>query len=326
MTGFPGLTARKARLTPNEGIVVMVTLRPLVLAGVAAASCGWANAADLLPPAPSLPPLSPTEADFTGWYLRGDVGLGVNATRPELQTSPDQIVAGLAGGLLSSAASQAFNNTTLSPFGMVDFGLGYQFNSWFRIDGTLEYRGGARLQSLYTLTDLASPDFGGPAQFSDFCRGDVSSFIGLINGYANIGTWYGISPFVGAGVGFADNNVSGFTDHGLGYANFGSLGSGGAYFANGSRTAFAWALMAGLDFIVTPNLKLEFSYRYLNHGSIKTGSSNCLAGASGGTFSNFQCITGMTSSISSRNTLASNDFRLGLIYLLGETPAPAAGY
>jgi opacity protein-like surface antigen len=304
----------------------MAALRPFVLAGVAAASSGWANAADLLPPAPSLPPPSPTVAEFTGWYLRGDVGLGVNATKPELQTSPDPIVAGVAGGLLSSAASQAFNKTTLSPFGMVDFGLGYQFNPWFRVDGTLEYRGGARLQSLYTLTDPASPNLGSPAQFADFYRADVSSFIGLINGYANIGTWYGISPFVGAGVGFADNNVSGFTDQGLGYANFGSLGPAGAYFSNGSKTAFAWALMAGLDFNVTPNLKLEFSYRYLNYGSIKTGGSNCLAGASGGTFSDLQCISGMTSSISSRNTLASNDFTLGLIYLLGETPAPAAGY
>ena len=35
-----------------------------------------------------------------------------------------------------------------------------------------------------------------------------------------------------------------------------------------STTNFAWALMAGLDFNVTQNLKLELGYRYLNMGKI----------------------------------------------------------
>ena len=65
----------------------------------------------------------------------------------------------------------------------MDVGVGYQFNPWFRVDGTLEYRAGANLQSLYTLTDPASPAYYGPAQFADFYRADVSSFIGLVNGY-----------------------------------------------------------------------------------------------------------------------------------------------
>ena len=176
---------------------------------------------------------------------------------------------------------------------MIDVGAGYQFNPWFRVDGTFEYRGGAGLQSLYTLTDPASPSFGGPLQYADFYRANVSSFIGLLNGYANLGNWYGISPFVGGGVGVADNNVSGFTDQGLGYADYTSLGPAGGDFSNGSKTSFAWALMAGLDFNVSPNLKLELGYRYLNYGSIGTGGSNCLAGNSGGTFSNVNCNGGV---------------------------------
>jgi opacity protein-like surface antigen len=123
---------------------------------------------------------------------------------------------------------------------MVDFGAGYQFNPWFRVDGTLEYRGGASLQSLYTITDPASPYFGGPLQYADFYRANVASLIGPLNGYANLGTWYGLSPFVGAGVGFANNNVSGFTDQGFGYADYTSLGPAvgpaGGYFSNDSKT------------------------------------------------------------------------------------------
>jgi opacity protein-like surface antigen len=200
---------------------------------------------------------------------------------------------------------------------MIDFGVGYKFNNWFRVDGTLEYRGGAELQSLYTLTDPVNPTFGGPTQFADFYRASASSVVGLVNAYANLGSYYGISPYVGAGVGFAQNNITGFTDQGFAYAPFGGLGPAGGYSGNGSKTSFAWALMAGLDFNITPNLTLELGYRYLNYGSITTGGSNCLAGAVGGTFTNQNCSGGVANYVSSRNTLASNDFRVGLIYLLG---------
>jgi opacity protein-like surface antigen len=299
----------------------MAKLTRLAIGGAAAATCGWANAADL-PPAPPLPPPPMAVTEFGGWYLRGDVGLGVNAAAPELQNTPDPIAAGVASGFLSPSATQAFNNSTLSPSGMIDVGAGYQFNPWFRVDGTFEYRGGAGLQSLYTLTDPASPYFGGPLQYADFYRANVSSFIGLLNGYANLGNWYGISPFIGAGLGLADNNVSGFTDQGFGYADYTSLGPAGGYFSNGSKTSFAWALMAGLDFNISPNLKLEFGYRYLNYGSIATGGSNCLAGNNGGTFSLANCTGGVPNYVSSRNMLASNDFRLGLIYMLAEPLQP----
>src|SRR5271157_5942908 len=179
---------------PNEGIVVMAELRALAVAGcLTGASARPAGAADL-PPAPALPP--PAALEFSGWYLRGDVGLGVNTSTPELKNEPDPIATGVANGFLSPAAIQSFNNTTLSTFGMIDFGAGYQFNNWFRMDGTLEYRGGANLQSLYTITDCCAPGFGGgPVQYADFYRGDVSSFIGLLNAYADIGTWYGVTPY-----------------------------------------------------------------------------------------------------------------------------------
>jgi opacity protein-like surface antigen len=299
----------------------MAKLKALVLAGIGAVAGEWAKAADL-PPAPSLPQLSPGEAEFSGWYLRGDAGAGLNATAPELRISPDPIAAGVADGFLSAAATEGFNATTLSPFGMVDIGAGYQFNGWLRADATLEYRTGAGLQSRYALTDPASPAFGDPAQYADFHRGDVASIVGLVNGYANLATWYGFSPFVGAGVGFADNRLSGFADQGPGYAISPLPGPTGGAFANGSKTSFAWALMAGVDFDVTPNFKLELGYRYLNYGAIATGGSNCLAGESVGAFSLANCRGSGPSTISSRNRLASNDFRLGLIYLIGEAPPP----
>ena len=76
--------------------------------------------------------------------------------------------------------------------------------------------------------------------------------------------------------------------------------------------------MAGFDYAVTPNLRLELGYRYLNYGTISTGGSNCLAGASGVAFSTQSCVGGVQTHLSSRNTLASNDIRIGLIWMLGE--------
>jgi opacity protein-like surface antigen len=261
--------------------------------------------------------------EFSGWYLRGDVGWGV-AENPVLENYPDPIASGVSSGALSSNAAEAFNNTTLSPFGMVDVGLGYRFNPWLRVDGTLEYRGGSQLQSLYTLTDVNNPLYGGPTQFADFYRANLSSVVGLLNGYVNLPTAWGVSPFVGAGIGFADNNLSGFTDQGIAYSPFGPLAPSGGYFSNGTKTNFAWTLIAGLDFDILPNLKLEASYRYLNYGKIASGASNCLGGGFGGVFNAASCGIGVANSVRSANTLASNDFRLGLIWLLG-APAPASG-
>lgn len=302
--------------------MVAISKAFVIAAGVALASGGLASAADL-PPAPRLPTPAPVVEDFGGWYLRGDVGVGLNATSVDLQNYPDPIATGISSGFLSSQANQAYNNTTLSPFGLMDVGVGYQFNPWFRVDGTLEYRAGANLQSLYTLTDPASPAYYGPAQFADFYRADVSSFIGLVNGYVNLGSYWGISPFIGAGLGFADNSVSGFTDQAIAVSSYFDSPAGG-YFSNASKTSFAWALMAGLDFNISPNLKLEMGYRYLNYGSIETGGSHCLAGAGGGTFSAQNCNGGVSNHLYSGNTLASNDFRIGLIWLLGAPPPPPA--
>jgi opacity protein-like surface antigen len=114
--------------------------------------------------------------------------------------------------------------------------------------------------------------------------------------------------------------VSGFTDQRFGYADSTSLGPAGGYFSNASKTAFACALMAGLDFDISTNLKLELGYRYLNYGSIPTGGLNCLGGKSGGTFNNVNCSGGVANYVSSHNTLASSVFRLGLIYTLPEKP------
>lgn len=44
--------------------------------------------------------------------------------------------------------------------------------------------------------------------------GSKSEWLILANAYVDLGTWWNITPFVGAGVGMSRNTISGFTDLG----------------------------------------------------------------------------------------------------------------
>jgi len=298
----------------------MAKFRALLLAGGAIfALARAAVAADLLPPAPAIEP-PPPPVEFSGWYLRGDVGIGVSANSPNLYNSPDPIATAAPGYYLGTP-TQAFYNSTISAAMNFDVGVGYQLNNWFRFDVTGEYRGGSHFQSLYVLNDAANINTGNPTQIADFYRGNISSWVGLVNGYVDLGTWWGMTPYVGAGVGLASNTLSGMTDQGIvSYTVTGPVvtaGPSGGYFSDGSKTNFAWALMTGLDFDVTQNLKLELGYRYLDLGQYTSGASHCL-GTCGGGVANY---------VVSKNDLAYNDFRIGLRWMIGEeayAPPPEA--
>jgi len=287
----------------------MAKYRALIIAGGALfALARSAGAADLLPPPPALEPPPPAAVEFNGWYLRGDTGVGISANAPSLFNSPDPI-ASAAPGYYTATATQAFNNSSISAAGNFDLGIGYQFNNWFRFDVTGEYRGGSHFQSLYVLNDAGNAV--GPSQLADFYRGDIASWVGLVNGYIDLGTWYGITPYVGAGVGLARNTLFGMTDQGQ-VTIGGATGPSGGYFSDGSKTDFAWALMTGVDFDVTQNLKLELGYRYLDLGKYASGGSHCL-GVCGGGVANY---------VVSKNDLAYSDFRVGLRWMIGEETYP----
>ncbi|RBP16490.1 opacity protein-like surface antigen [Roseiarcus fermentans] len=299
----------------DEGTAIMAnwTLAPnwraLVLAAALGLASGGAAIAVDLPPAPTLPPAAggPEAGDeFSGWYLRGDVGAGFETPPSLASAAPAGIAA--PGGLVSPFATSSFGHATLSPSASLDAGLGYVFNSWLRTDATLEYRFGGRFQSSFA---IASP---GPIA-ADRLSARVSSLVALINGYVDLGAWQGVRPFVGAGLGVADTALSGVSDQGFARTPAGAFVPIGGLFSNAARTHFAWALTAGFDVDIAPNLKLEVSYRYLNLGSIALGGTHCFPGAPA-------CVAGVAAT--ARGALASNDIRIGLVYLIGglEPAAP----
>jgi opacity protein-like surface antigen len=270
----------------------MGSLKLLAMAGLVAAASTAASAADLLPPPPPVyAPVAPAPVEIGGgWYLRGDIGVGVtNIDEFEnVAHSPSPIHS--YDVLRKSIDDQVF----------VGIGAGYQFNNWLRADVTGEYRTAAGFSALEraTRTDL------GLVEGYSLYTGRIASLVGLANVYADLGTWSGITPFVGAGIGVAHHSVSDHRDQGLGgYA--GGLGLA----ASESKTGLAWALHAGLGYQVSSNLKLELGYRYLNMGDIEAGKIQCLPALD-------QC------SHSKIKGYDSHDFKIGMRWLLASSPAP----
>ena len=261
----------------------------LLAAGAASLFSGAALAADLpMAPPPQYYAPPPVE-DFGGWYLRGDIGL--NASSGKLHNN-------LYDTLPATASLQHLGHN-FSGGTSYGIGVGYQFNSWFRADITGEYRSRVNFSG----TDFVTFNPGG--FLSDAYSGGYSSWVGLVNAYADLGTWWCVTPFIGAGIGAAHVTTSGFQDTGL--AN----GVPGSYFASGaSTTNLAWALHAGLAYKVTNNLTVELAYRYLDMGKAVHGFGSSYDGTNAG-----------PSSFEYRD-LTSQDVKIGLRWTCCEVPPP----
>ncbi|WP_442753878.1 outer membrane protein [Methylocystis sp. JAN1] len=262
----------------------------LLLAAAIVAGAGGAKAADLLPPPP--PPIEPPPVEFGGWYLRGDVGVGATqisdwsySLRPGIDNFGNvQVPAGPVWNSYHSLNDTAFAGA----------GVGYQVNSWFRFDLTGEYR----IQSSYRAANqFTFPGCGSACYGFDQYNASLGTALFLANAYFDLGTWYGLTPFVGAGIGAAFHNFSGLTDTGFGVAN-----GGYGFAADTNQTNFAWAVMGGLGYAVTPNLRLEVAYRYLDMGKITSNPISC---------NSLPCF-GERHSFN----VASNDIRVGFRYII----------
>jgi len=246
-----------------------------------------AYAADLLLPPPPLEP--PPPAEFGGWYLRGDVGVGVNQISELRSTfSPTVLV-----------PAPQFDQYSIGDSAFAGAGVGYQINNWFRVDVTGEYRTAANYRATQSYANIFGLACG--VRCYDIYSAQHSAAVFLANGYVDLGTWYGITPFVGGGVGVAVNWLNNLYD-------LSAQPAGGFGIAqDATKTNFAWAVMAGLAYNVTPNFKVELGYRYLDMGKFQTNVIGCQGAGCAGERQSFQ--------------LASHDIRLGFRYAL-LAPAP----
>jgi opacity protein-like surface antigen len=264
----------------------MVSVKSLIGTAAAVMVSTTAFAADMPQPMPQLQ-YQPVviQQPPTAWYLRGDVGVGMTNTF-DIEYLPNP--ANVGNGF-------AFHENSIADSVFWSIGAGYEFNNWLRFDATVEYR---------DRTQVNARGFSGPINNigGDTYQGYLKSWVFLANAYADLGTWWCLTPFVGFGVGGAYNQMADLVDQGFGTSN-GGLGFG----RNSTNWSPAYAAYAGVSFDVTQNFKMELTYRYLNYGSV-TDTVDCINGCAPDQFK--------------FKNLSSNDIMLGFRYRFPVESAP----
>jgi opacity protein-like surface antigen len=193
----------------------------------------------------------------SGWYLRGDVGYVFDA-------SIGQVDYRTYDGFTYDAAS--FDTQDISTDFSWGGGFGYRFTDYFRADATVD---GFRAD--FSGTTSSATSCVQPPADDTTCRSEDNSEVSAVsvmaNGYVDLGTYVGITPYVGAGIGYsyvswsALNNstycVDGAVDACATPGVVSTTQHGGV---DGWR--FTYALMAGFAYDLTQNFKLDVGYKY----------------------------------------------------------------
>lgn len=276
----------------------MRSVKFLVAAGAASLLSSMAFAADLAiapPPMSYAPPV-----DFAGWYLRGDIGM----TNQQLRSLDNP---GDPDTPLFKSTGLGFDSSTLW-----DVGVGYQFNNWFRADVIGQWRGRANFHGSQSIPfdGAFGPFFTEANNYS----GSKSEAVVMANAYVDLGTWWCVTPYIGAGIGTSYNRISGFRDDGVSIntANTPPLSNSVTYAGDAGKWNFAWALHAGLAYRVTPNVTIELGYSYMSLGDAVTGPTN-----------SFDGVTVVNGSQFVMRNITSNDLKLGVRWSLESPPVYA---
>jgi opacity protein-like surface antigen len=238
--------------------------------------CLPAKGADFEQP---LPPPAPTygAVDFTsGWYVRADIAYA-QETFPEIASSFPNVTLGSTPSVLNTFSTGA--------------GMGYKVNDWFRTDLILDYRSPIQAAGIGgatpcfvpdAVTGVSPPD---PATCTGHFNAEIHRWDLLANGYIDLGTWEGFTPYLGAGAGVAwaqtTQSVNFTLLNGVPcVAHCGFLDPAGTVIfsdfdssRSSLRYQFAWALMAGVSIAVMDHVQIDVGYRFLDLGTISGTSA-----------------------------------------------------
>ena len=194
----------------------------------------------------------------SGWYLRGDAGYVFESNIDGVDYTAFDGVADVSASFVSASIDTDFT---------WGGGFGYRFTDYFRADATVDgYRAdfNGSTSSAETCPGLPDDD--------TTCRSENSSEVSAVsvmaNGYVDLVTYVGFTPYVGAGAGFSYlswddlNDTTYCVDGGVDVcvppgATVGSTSHAGE---NGWR--FTYALMAGVAYDISKNFKLDVGYKY----------------------------------------------------------------
>lgn len=267
-------------LSRGLGVAAIATTVALGLASMAQAADMDEPIFGAAPPLAGVsapPPEDPIVTFGTGWYLRGDLGVA-----EDIQIGVGNAIVPKRGGFPNAWS--------------LTLGAGYKFNNWVRADMTLDWRaprkfsGNTSTAACITAWPQTGTDaFGTPiytpsyGTCADLRNARINNTTLLFNIYADLGTWWGLTPYVGAGIGanyvYQKNSQDWYMlGNGQPYHVTATAGTTTYYYNwdnayTSTSWQLAWALMAGLSYAVTPNVAVDFGARYMNLGSIQSISN-----------------------------------------------------
>src|SRR5262245_1481335 len=214
-----------------------------------------------------------------GAYVRGDIGwsFGSDAQIVDKDFATDGFIFNAAGtgpGELNDIGSSL----------VLGIGVGGRMSQFFRGEIVYSYRGG------YKLSDTD--------QFLDAFEADIRSHSVMANVYWDIPfAMSGLSPFVGAGVGWAGNKMKDVV----------TVDGGTFFLPEGTTSNLAWQAMAGVTFAFSPQMNIDVFYRYFDGGKLQTeeGVAFTGTGASAGLY------TGMRGDLTAHEIMMSVRFAFG---------------
>jgi opacity protein-like surface antigen len=198
------------------------------------------NPSGVRTPVPAPIPIPVEEAD---WYFRGDFAAGFGGS-PSVNVLGTNLVESVFGG---GQWSQSFE-----PSFTGGAGVGYVWSPNWRTDFTVD------VHSIMHTEETAAA-FNGPSLMVGEDKTKMMSTILLLNGYYDFRTGTPWTPYLGAGLGFAVNQLTQS-------ATLNSDGAANTWSSRSTNTTFAAAAMAGVSYDFSSFFAIDVNYRYLHMG------------------------------------------------------------
>lgn len=165
----------------------------------------------------------------SGWYLRGDLAYSTNADSTNINF-------GLTPVTYSEKEDPIFGS----------IGVGYHFNNYLRAEFNLGYAPGISQSASYNANGI----------YADGSL-DNHAWTGIVNGYIDLGTYVGFTPYVGAGAGVLQSNYEI-------NARYVDAAQDLTFLNDQTQYSFVYTLNAGVAYEIAKNLSLDLGYQYLS--------------------------------------------------------------
>lgn len=239
-----------------------------------------------------VPYMRPVSSGAGPCYVRADVGYSLSSA-PNIKW-PVSNIDRTTNPPTYTYVGDAVTNVSMDDSWFGETGIGCGSGSrGFRAELTLGFRGAKDIQGeprVFTVTTPTTPT----TPINDPLHTSLTSYTLMLNLYRDLGNYGGFTPYVGAGIGAAYNKLD--QVYFTGNPNLLNRISGN------SDLSFAWSLMAGVGYQLSERTILDFGYRFIDLGKIKSDRID---------------TAGYYNPAVKINDIYAHEFKIGLRYHLG---------